>query len=476
MISLTMILVRLPPDMNKLTLTKEQFARYNTSGPRYTSYPTAIEFHDKFTQTDYEVATNRSNTTNSKPLSLYYHIPFCDTICFYCACNKIATKDRSKAETYLGYLYKEIEMQAALYDKTRVVDQLHLGGGTPTFINIGQMQNLLEETGKHFNLRDDDKGEYSIEIDPRECSPEMVTGLRDIGFNRLSLGVQDFDETVQKAVNRIQPEELTWRTIDAARKNNFHSVSVDLIYGLPMQSIDSFANTLDKMIEMSPDRLSLFNYAHLPHVFKPQRRINEIDLPAGEDKLIIFNQSVEQLTEAGYVYIGMDHFAKADDPMNAAQQNGELHRNFQGYSTHAQCDMVAMGVSSISEVNNVYSQNVKTLDDYYAAIDEERLPIEKGITLTDDDLLRKHIIEQLMCNFALDYSAIEKQFAIDFKDYFKAELAKLENMQTDGLLTLDAKGLSINLLGRLLIRNICMIFDAYLQKAQQQGQRFSKVI
>jgi len=462
--------------MNKLSLTNEQFARYNTSGPRYTSYPTAIEFHDKFTQQDYEAAATRSNTENNKPLSLYYHIPFCDTICFYCACNKIATKDRSKAETYLDALFKEIEMQSKLYSKERFVDQLHLGGGTPTFISLEQMQSLFDKTRQHFNLRDDDKGEYSIEIDPRECSPEMVAGLREIGFNRLSLGVQDFDEKVQKAVNRIQPDDLTFRTIDAARANDFHSVSVDLIYGLPLQTVDSFARTLEKMIQAEPDRISLFNYAHLPHVFKPQRRINEDELPAGEDKLIIFNQSIQQLTDAGYVYIGMDHFAKSDDPMNAAQKNGELHRNFQGYSTHAQCDMVAMGVSSISEVNNVYSQNVKTLDEYYSALNENRLPIQKGITLTSDDMLRKHIIEQLMCNFKLDYLSIEKQFNIIFTSYFKKEINALETMQSDNLVQLSSNNLEVKLLGRLLIRNICMIFDAYLQKAQESGQRFSKVI
>ncbi|MDH5516411.1 MAG: oxygen-independent coproporphyrinogen III oxidase [Gammaproteobacteria bacterium] len=462
--------------MKTLHLSKEQFDRYNTSGPRYTSYPTAIEFHERFTQTDYEAAAERSNQENNKPLSLYYHIPFCDTICFYCACNKIATKDRSKAETYLKALFKEIEIQAALYDAGRTVDQLHLGGGTPTFISLEQMQSLFTKTAQHFNLRNDDKGEYSIEIDPRECSPEMVAGLRKIGFNRLSLGVQDFDTKVQKAVNRLQPEQLTYQTIDAARANGFHSVSVDLIYGLPLQSVDSFATTLDKIIETSVDRISLFNYAHLPHVFKPQRRINEDQLPAAEDKLIIFNQSIQQLTDAGYVYIGMDHFAKASDPMTDAQKNGELHRNFQGYSTHAQCDMVAMGVSSISEVNNVYSQNTKVLEEYYAAIDDNRLPIEKGITLSNDDMLRKHIIEQLMCNFSLDYSQIEKRYQLNFKDYFSDELLALQTMHDDELLVLNNKGLTVNMLGRLLIRNICMIFDAYYKKAQQGGQRFSKVI
>ena len=462
--------------MNKFSLSKEQFERYNTSGPRYTSYPTAIEFHEQFNQADYEAAAMRSNSDNNKPLSLYYHIPFCDTICFYCACNKIATKDRSKSETYLNALFKEIEMQGKLYNKDRVVDQLHLGGGTPTFITLQQMQSLFNKSAEHFNLRNDDKGEYSIEIDPRECNADMVAGLREIGFNRLSLGVQDFDATVQKAVNRIQPEDLTFDTIEAARKNDFHSVSVDLIYGLPLQTVDSFSATLDKMISASPDRISLFNYAHLPQVFKPQRRINEDELPVAEDKLIIFNQSVEQLTEAGYVYIGMDHFAKAEDPMNTAQREGQLHRNFQGYSTHAQCDMVAMGVSSISEVNNVYSQNVKTLDEYYACINENKLPIEKGLTLTDDDMLRKYIIEQLMCNYRLNYNDIESRFGIVFKSYFSNELSTLSTMHEDKLLSLYDDYLEISLLGRLLIRNICMIFDSYLQKAQEKGQRFSKTI
>ena len=462
--------------MNTLTLSKEQFERYNTSGPRYTSYPTAIEFHEQFSQSDYETAARRSNADNNKPLSLYYHIPFCDTVCFYCACNKIATKDRTKAENYLNALFKEIEIQSGLYHKDRVVDQLHLGGGTPTFISLQQMQALFNKTAQHFNLRNDDKGEYSIEIDPRECSTEMVAGLREIGFNRLSLGVQDFDAQVQKAVNRIQPEELTYRTIEAARANDFHSVSVDLIYGLPLQSIDSFAITLDKIIATSVDRISLFNYAHLPHVFKPQRRINEDQLPAAEDKLIIFNQSIQQLTDAGYVYVGMDHFAKADDPMAIAQINGELHRNFQGYSTHAQCDMVAMGVSSISEVNNVYSQNTKVLEEYYDALQHNRLPIQKGIQLSADDMLRKHIIEQLMCNFQLDYASIEASYDINFKTYFKNELQSLQSMHDDDLLILEENKLSINLLGRLLIRNICMIFDIYLQNEKTKGQRFSKVI
>ena len=463
--------------MNTIKLDQSQFMKYDKSGPRYTSYPTAIQFTDSFSEADYIAAAERSNKDeNKKALSLYFHIPFCDTICFYCACNKIATKDRTKATDYLQYLHREIAMQARLYDHNRQVDQLHLGGGTPTFISAKQMRELLKVTGQHFNLRTDDKGEYSIEIDPRESNDDMIATLRDIGFNRLSFGVQDFDKKVQTAVNRIQPEELTFGAIEAARTNAFHSVSVDLIYGLPLQTIDSFDSTLKRIIDASPDRISLFNYAHLPHIFKPQRRINESELPVAETKLQILSNSIDTLTAAGYVYIGMDHFAKADDPMTSAQLKGELHRNFQGYSTHAQCDMVAMGVTSISEVNNVYSQNFKTLDEYYGAIDTGHFPVNKGVTLTDDDLLRKHIIETLMCNFKLDFNKIGAQFDIDFNKYFADELSALKPMADDGLLTLDTNGLTVSPLGRLLIRNICMCFDYYLKQSQDTTQRFSKVI
>ena len=448
--------------------------RYDKSGPRYTSYPTAVSFHEGFTQTDYEEHAKKSNQ-HGGPLSLYFHIPFCDTICFYCACNKIATKDYSKTPTYLDYLYKEMEMQAQLIDTSRVVEQLHWGGGTPTFLKHHEIEALMAQTRKVFNLLEDDSGDYSIEIDPRSVSKDTIKLLRDVGFNRFSLGVQDVDEKVQKAVNRIQPIEETQAIIDACRENNAHSISIDLIYGLPLQTVDGFANTLQKAIEMDPDRMSIFNYAHLPTLFKPQRRINEADLPNAEDKLTILQQSIQTLIDAGYVYIGMDHFAKPDDELAIAQMNGSLHRNFQGYTTHAECDLVAMGVSSISSVHHSYSQNEKNIDGYYAAINAGHLPIIRGLSLTDDDVLRRSIIQQLSCHFRLDFKSVEAQFGISFSAYFAEELIHLQPMQADGLLTLEGDSIQVTAKGRLLIRNICMVFDAHLNQ-QKMPQNFSKVI
>jgi oxygen-independent coproporphyrinogen-3 oxidase len=448
--------------------------KYDYSGPRYTSYPTAPQFHDGFGEDDYRAAAQKSNAEGN-PLSLYFHIPFCDTVCFYCACNKIATKDRGLNAPYLDRLYREIEMQGQLFDRSRTVDQLHWGGGTPTFISHEQMAGLMQMTRKHFNLRDDDTGEYSIEIDPREASAETVRLLRDIGFNRMSLGVQDFEEQVQKAVNRIQSDEQTFGVLQAAKDNGFRSVSIDLIYGLPFQTIESFTRTLDRVIAVGPDRLSVFNYAHLPHVFKPQRRINEADLPAPQEKLEILKMTIEHLAAAGYVYIGMDHFARPDDELAIAQREGTLYRNFQGYSTHSDCDLVAMGVTSISMVGATYSQNMRGLEEYYQRIDAGRLPVFRGFELNRDDLIRRDVITRLICNFVLDYSVIEQAWDIGFQDYFGADLEKLQGMASDGLLTMDEKGIRVLPRGRLLIRNICMAFDAYLPPASQQ-KNFSKVI
>ncbi len=452
----------------------EKIKRYNTTAPRYTSYPTAVAFSTNFSETDYLHHAKNSNT-HATPLSLYFHIPFCDTICFYCACNKIATKDYSKADEYLDYLYREIDMQAALFDNSRIVDQLHWGGGTPTFLNHQQISDLMAYTRKSFNLLDDDSGDYSIEIDPRSVTRDTIKLLRDVGFNRFSLGVQDINDVVQKAVNRIQPIEDTKAIIDACRDNKAHSISVDLIYGLPLQTIDSFAETLQRVIELSPDRLSIFNYAHLPHLFKPQRRINENELPKAADKLIILQQSIAALIDADYVYIGMDHFAKPNDELAKAQREGSLHRNFQGYTTHADCDLVAMGVSAISNVNHAYSQNEKDLNAYYQKIDAKHLPIIRGIASTGDDLIRHQIIQQLSCHFKLDFQTIEKKFDIHFAEYFAPELNALTTMADDNLLTLENNKIEVSETGRLLIRNICMVFDAY-QKNQSKTQQFSKAI
>ena len=452
--------------------------RYDKSGPRYTSYPTAVAFTPDYSEDDYRLHAQQSNAANG-PISLYFHIPFCDTICFYCACNKIATKDYSKTGTYLQYLYREMDIQAKLFDSSRVVEQLHWGGGTPTFLSHDEITELMAYTRKTFNLLDDDSGDYSIEIDPRSVSKDTINLLREVGFNRFSLGVQDVDESVQKAVNRIQPIEETQAIIDACRENNAHSISIDLIYGLPLQTVEGFAKTLQTAIEMNPDRMSIFNYAHLPHLFKPQRRINEDELPSAEAKLDILQQSIETLTQAGYEYIGMDHFAKPDDELAIAQAEGTLHRNFQGYTTHAECDLIAMGVSSISSVSNSYSQNEKGLDGYYAAIDAGKLPIIRGLSLTDDDVIRRTIIQQLSCHFKLEFSTIEKQYNIDFPRYFSKELEELLPMQDDGLLqimnTSNNKNIQVTPAGRMLIRNICMVFDEHLRQ-QKGGQSFSKVI
>lgn len=448
--------------------------KYDIAGPRYTSYPTAVQFTPDFTEADYRAQAAQSNKSG-RDLSLYFHLPFCDTICYYCACNKVITKDRTKANPYLEMLHKEIAMQGELFDSSRKVNQLHWGGGTPTFISHQQMEELMQVTRQHFNLHDDDSGEYSIEIDPREVSRESIKLLRDIGFNRMSLGVQDFDPAVQKAVNRIQSEEQTLTALNSAREFGFKSISTDLIYGLPLQTADSFAITLQRIIEISPDRISLFNYAHMPELFKPQRRINEDDMPSAEIKLEILKQSIEQLTSAGYVYIGMDHFAKPDDELCIAQQQGKLYRNFQGYATHADCDLIGMGITSIGTIDNSFSQNVKTLDEYQVLINSDKLAVFRGVIIDQDDLLRRDVIMQLICHFNLNFSDIETKHNIKFSDYFADEIKKLATMCDDGLIEMDKQSIRVTAKGRLLIRNICMTFDRYI-KSPQNNQRFSKAI
>ena len=447
--------------------------RYDKAGPRYTSYPTALELHEGFTEEHYRQHITQSNTKGG-PLSLYFHIPFCDTVCFYCACNKIVTKNRQHAEPYLANLIKEIELQGKLFDKSRMVNQLHWGGGTPTFLNYEQMRALMSATREHFTLKTDDSGEYSIEVDPRETNLHTVEQLRELGFNRISLGVQDFDHAVQKAVNRLQGETQTFAVLKAARAKGFRSTNVDLIYGLPKQTVASFAITLDKLLEVAPDRFSVFNYAHLPERFKTQRQINEAELPTADTKLAILQMAGEKLNAAGYVYIGMDHFAKPDDELAVAQREGHLYRNFQGYSTHSDCDLVGLGITSIGRVGGAYIQNVKTLDEYEERLSWNQLPVFKGFELDQDDLIRRDVITQLICHFHLDFSWIEQAHNLIFKDYFAEELTALAAMQADGLVTVDSAGIQVNPAGRLLIRNICMVFDKYLAKKQQQ--KFSKVI
>lgn len=447
--------------------------RYDKAGPRYTSYPTAVQFHEGFTADDYRAQAQASNASG-RPLSLYVHIPFCDTVCYYCACNKIVTKDRSRARPYLDRLLREMEMQAALFDSGRPVDQLHLGGGTPTFIAHDEMAELMTGIATHFGGLNEETGEYGIEIDPREVSADTLSLLRRLGFNRLSLGVQDFDPRVQKAVNRIQPAEQTLAVLNEARRVGFRSISVDLIYGLPLQTLQSFAATVNRIIEAAPDRVSVFNYAHLPERFKPQRRINVEDLPSPAERLGILQQTIAQLTEAGYVYIGMDHFARPDDELAVAQREGTLYRNFQGYSTHADCDVVGLGVSSIGMVQDCYAQNRHDQDGYYARIDAGEVAVFRGVLLDADDRLRRDVINALICHFRLDFASMEARHGIAFADYFAGELKMLEPMQADGLITVDADGIAVTPRGRLLIRNICMVFDRYIREAQVV--RHSRVI
>jgi len=460
-------------DQQQIVFDIDLIRRYNKSGPRYTSYPTAVQFHEGFDEAAYRAWAARTNASG-RPLSLYFHIPFCDTVCYYCGCNKVVTKDRGRASPYLQRLHREIELQGALFDRGRTVDQLHWGGGTPTFISHEEMRELMRVTAEHFTLRTDDSGEYSIEIDPREVKTDTIAVLRELGFNRMSLGVQDFEPRVQKAVNRIQSEEQTLGALEAAKREGFKSVSLDLIYGLPFQSVESFSATLDKVLEISPDRLSVFNYAHLPELFKPQRRINAEELPAPQEKLDILQLTIDKLTAAGYRYIGMDHFAKPDDELAVAQREGTLYRNFQGYSTHADCDLIGLGSTSIGMVGDSYSQNVKELEEYYARIDAGSIPVFRGVELSADDKLRREVITRLICHFHLDKADVAQKYGVDFDRYFATELAELEGMRADGLLDLEPGAIDVRPAGKLLIRNICMVFDRYLR--EKANQRFSKVI
>ena len=461
-------------DIQALEVDVELIRKLDRNGPRYTSYPTADRFIEAFNADSYQSWVAKRNLGGiQRPLSIYVHIPFCNTLCFYCGCNKVITKDKSKAALYLEYLKKEIAMQGALFQGDSVITQLHFGGGTPTFLSDEQMSELMEAIRFHFRLVDG--GEYSIEIDPRKVNAQTITLLGKLGFNRISLGVQDFDPEVQKAVNRIQSEEETLSVIAAARRSGFKSVSIDLIYGLPKQNVAGFSHTLDRIIAADPDRLAIYNYAHLPALFKPQRRINEDDLPTPDTKLQIMSMAIQRMTAAGYVYIGMDHFAKPDDELAIAQRMGRLHRNFQGYSTHADCDLVALGVTAIGKVGPTYSQNFRTLEEYYDSLDNDELPIMRGMELSADDLLRRDIIQALMCHFALSKESFEIAYLIDFDSYFEQELTELKTYQGYGLVKLENGWITVTPKGRLLVRNIGMIFDKYL-RINQERKMYSKVI
>ena len=455
----------------------ELLRRHDVNGPRYTSYPTAVQFTDAFGPAEYRAAALRSNDDPiPRPLSLYAHIPFCTSPCFYCACTRIITRDPLKAGLYLERLYREIELQAELFDRDRVVEQLHFGGGTPTFLSMDEMAGLMRHLDSCFNLQEGESREYSIEIDPRTVDAEKIEQLAALGFNRISLGVQDFDRRVQEAVNRVQSVEDTLDVMQAARRVGIGSINLDLIYGLPFQSLEGFGRTLDTVIAARPERLAVYSYAHLPRMFKAQRHIDEAALPDAEAKLGLLRLAIDRLTGAGYVYIGMDHFALPGDELVAAQRLGTLQRNFQGYSTRAECDMIGLGMSSIGKVGDTYSQNAKDIASYYHALDAAQLPVVRGITLTADDRLRREIIQQVMCQGELVFADVERRWGIEFWRYFKTARGVLEAHAADGLIELDAQRLVVTPAGRLLLRVVAMSFDAYAPQVVDARGRFSRII
>jgi oxygen-independent coproporphyrinogen-3 oxidase len=459
---------------SELVIDPVLIRKYDVAGPRYTSYPTADRFVEAFGEIELsQWLTKRNIGGISQPLSLYVHLPFCESICYYCGCNKIVTRDHSRSAKYIKYLEKEMALLAPRLGELPAIAQLHWGGGTPTFLAHEEVRELVALIDSRFRRAPD--FECAIEVDPRHAPQGTMAFLAGLGFNRVSLGVQDFDPAVQKAVHRMQPEELTRRVVAESRAAGFRSVNFDLIYGLPKQTLDTFNATLEKTIALDPDRIALYSYAHLPTVFKPQRRIAEADLPSAETKLQILTLAIGRLTRAGYVYIGMDHFARPDDDLAVAQRRGRLQRNFQGYSTLPDCDLIGLGVSAIGKVGPTYYQNHKRLDDYSAALDAGHLPVARGLELTNDDLVRRAVIQALSCHFRLSIESIELAYLIEFREYFARELADLARLQDEGLVDVSDEWISVTPRGRLLVRVVCMAFDRYLREAQARA-RYSKVI
>ena len=461
-----------------LAFSADLLRRYDRPGPRYTSYPTAPQFHAGFGERELrEVATASNGDPIPRRLSLYVHVPFCESPCFYCGCNRIITRDKARGEAYLARLYREIALTAGLFDRDREVIQLHFGGGTPNFLSPAQLRDVVDTLRSHFRFSDAADRDISIELDPRFVDADDIAALGKIGFNRASFGVQDFDPAVQEAVNRIQTVEETQTVIDACRKNGFRSVNVDLIYGLPKQTLEGFARTLDITLEARPDRLAIYGYAHLPNLFKPQHRIHAEDLPSPEAKLDLLRLAIDKLGQAGYEYIGMDHFALPGDELARAQREGGLHRNFMGYTTHAESDLVGLGVSAISHIGASFSQNPRDLPSWEMAIDAGRLPVWRGMYMDEDDVIRADLIQALMCHGALDFRAFEQHHMIDFGAYFSESLARLKPLQDDGLVELDEGGLRATSRGRLLLRIIAMCFDRYLTPAADSAQpRYSRTV
>jgi oxygen-independent coproporphyrinogen-3 oxidase len=451
--------------------------RYDLNGPRYTSYPTAPLFRPDFGPAQFAAHAQRSNEGAApRGLSIYVHVPFCASPCFYCGCNRVITRDRAKAQSYLDALVAEIELAAPLFERRRVVSQLHLGGGTPNFFDLDQMAVLLATLRRHFTLDDSDGREFGIELDPRGVTGDYVRGLAALGFNRLSVGIQDFEHDVQVAINRVQSVAETQAVIGAARGAGFRSVSADLIYGLPRQSVEGFARTLHQVVMLAPDRIAAYSYAHLPETFKAQRQIAAHELPDARGKLALLGLAVQRLGAAGYRYIGMDHFALPHDELARAQEDGSLQRNFQGYSTRAGCDLVGFGASAISRVGDSYSQNAKELPMYYAALERGQLPVRRGLALTADDLLRRDVIERLMCGGIVEFAAISRMHGIDFAAYFAPELLRLETLERDGLVSVGRTRIAVTPRGRFLLRVVAMAFDAYLARPGEALPRYSRAI
>ena len=458
------------------TVTRELLERFDVPGPRYTSYPTADRFVEAFGGRDYELALEQRRSGPAAlalPLSIYVHIPFCESLCYYCACNKIITKHHERSAPYLQLLSREVDLHVRHLGRGASVSQLHLGGGTPTFFNDEELAELMAMLRRNFSLVPG--GEYSIEVDPRTVDETRLETLARLGFNRLSFGVQDFDPTVQKAVHRVQPPKQVFALVAAARRIGFESVNVDLIYGLPKQTPESFDRTLAQVTELRPDRIALYAYAHLPERFKPQRRIIAIDLPGAGHKVSMLARALASFDEAGYVYVGMDHFALPEDALAVAKRQGRLHRNFQGYSTQPDCDLIGLGVSAIGKVGATYSQNAKTLEDYEDLLDQGQLPIVRGLGVSRDDLLRRAVIMALMCQGEVLFESIESAHLIDFRSYFGAELERLEIMQDDGLVELSDTAIRVTQMGWFFVRGVAMVFDKYLQ-ADRNRARFSKII
>jgi len=456
-----------------IEISEELVRRFDKLGPRYTSYPTADRFHTGFTEQTYgSYLDQRGARSNNPPLSIYIHLPFCESLCYFCACNKIITKDHERVAEYLRYLDKEMALVSARLGKDRKTVQLHLGGGTPTFFNAGELRQLMAMVRSHFEFTDD--AELGVEIDPRTVHPDTLANLASLGFNRNSFGVQDFDPAVQQAVNRIQPLAMVEAAVVESRRAGFQSINADLIYGLPKQTLESFGRTLDNLIRVSPDRIALYNYAHLPQRFKAQRLIIESDLPSAEARLQIFLMSMRRLLDAGYVYIGLDHFSKPDDELNKARLDKSLHRNFQGYTTRAECDLIGFGVSAISKVGDSYSQGVRTVSSYYQHLDAGRFPIEKGFELSQDDVLRRDIIMTLMCSAPVEVATVNAKYGIDFNSYFAPELERLKPYEEAGLITIAPDAIRITPKGRLFVRASGMVFDKYL--GQPTTSTYSKLI